>query len=216
MDLSKSLVLIASLSCLFLSASTNAVPTSRSRVMEESEHDMLLHSIVTGDSSEHEQAPAPEPKSLSLGDLCKEAQNPNLCSDTIKAELHEDVVHPVKALQVEMEATRKEAEKVSEKINKLKEESSDDVKSSLKTCEEQYSAMKDTIEECSKMIEKNEFYTAWMKFGSVISFREACEDSLKEWKESSKPFAEESRNVYDLGGNSLAILMNLSGEKLPN
>ncbi|XP_054796492.1 uncharacterized protein LOC129301890 [Prosopis cineraria] len=218
MALSRKIILVVPLICCSLLSGNDAVPSHRNKLLGE------LPSA----------APAPSPSDKQVLDLagnavdtvaskhnaqlvalCQDAESPTLCVDTI-APFIQGALDPVVALKAEMGATMNITVKVSNTIKTLhaKPETTKDEKASLDICADQYSSIVDTINDCLDSIKQNDVYGAWMKFAAVLSYQQACEDAFKEGG-GSIPFPEDSKTLFQLGGNCLAILMHLSGETSP-
>ncbi|QCD77346.1 pectinesterase inhibitor-like [Vigna unguiculata] len=143
-----------------------------------------------------------------IDQLCKKTTDPALCSKTIQSHSTENTVEPIKALDVEVEATLAEAKNALIKIQSLEAKggASKSTKDSLNVCEDQYSSMLDAIAETKKAIAKNDVITAKFKFSAVISYQSACQDTFKSDK---LPFNEDSDAVYKLGGIALDIIADI-------
>ncbi|XP_028786329.1 uncharacterized protein LOC114742217 [Neltuma alba] len=207
MEFNKKIILVVPLICCSLLSGIDAVPSYRVKLLEEPPS----------------AAPAPSPSddlggntaashNAQLTALCSDAESPPLCVNTI-APFIQGALDPVVAVKVEMGATMNITTKVSETIKALqaKPDITKDEKASLDICADQYSSIVDTINDCLDSVKQNDVYDAWMKFSSVLSYQQACEDAFKEGG-GSIPFPEDSKTLFQLGGNCLAILMHLSGE----
>lgn len=234
MESSKSLVLIVSLSCLLLSG-INAVPITRSRGLEEE-----AQARAQAQAQAPAAAPAPSDDVVDvrdvdvngfvrdevnkagtkyagdLVDLCKDGENVKLCMETLAPVVH-GALDPVLALVTEIGITLNETQKVAKIIEALKGDpkTPKGITEALDICAEQYESIVDTINKSLEMIHQNDVYGAWMRFSAVISCQSTCEDAFKESPGEPFPFADDSKTLFQLGGNCLAILMRLSGETSP-
>ncbi|KAK7412802.1 hypothetical protein VNO78_04438 [Psophocarpus tetragonolobus] len=139
-----------------------------------------------------------------IAGFCKGTTNPVLCSQTIQPHLQGGTVDPVKALDVEVDATLGEAKKTLTNIQTLEnQQNTKSTKDSLDICRNQYKSMLDAIVETKAAIAKKDIVGAKFKFSAVISYQSACQDSFKDGK---IPFTKESNIVYQLGGNCLDII----------
>jgi len=140
-----------------------------------------------------------------LNELCKKTTNPTLCSQTIKPRVTENTIEPIKALQVDVDATLAGAKQALTKIKSLESQktSKKSTKDSLNVCEEQYNSMLDAIAETKDAIAKNDVVTAKFKFSAVLSYQAACQDNFDSGK---IPFTEDSEAVFKLGGIALDII----------
>lgn len=220
----KSIILIVSLSSLLLSC-TNAVPSTR--VLDLNLN--LPNPITTGlnllNPTAAASAPAPAESSTLVGSLVSDAseamkginpeilkfcvgtENPTLCADTISSSLV-GKFEPLKALEVEVEATLNQSKNVAGIIEKLIKNPLTNQFSmdALGICKEQYDNILDTLNEAVGLIQKQNVVDAYYKFSSVISYRSACEDTFDESPGLEMPFPQESLRVFQLGGNCLDLM----------
>lgn len=214
MELNKSILLLLPLMCCSLISGIHAVPSLR-----------LINTISEPPSAAPAPAPSsidatatvanvvvtPSPPSAGLEELCKDADEPTLCVDTI-APFIKGALDPVVAVKVGMAATMNMTMKVSDTIKTLMASpgNGDYDQQALEICADQYSSIVDTINDCFESIRQNDIYGTWINFSSVLSYQQACEDSFREGG-SPIPFKDDSKTLFLLGGNCLAILMHLSG-----
>ncbi|CAJ1962898.1 unnamed protein product [Sphenostylis stenocarpa] len=139
-----------------------------------------------------------------ISTLCAKTTDPPLCVQTIKPHFSDSSLEPLKALDVEVDATLDGAKKTLQKIHTLesKKGNNKSTKDSLNTCEDQYSSMLDAIAETKAAIKKNDVITAKFKFSAVLSYQAACQDSFN----GKDPFREDSQVVFNLGGIALDII----------
>ncbi|KAF7818130.1 putative pectinesterase/pectinesterase inhibitor 45 [Senna tora] len=213
MEFSKSLVLFVSVCCLVVS-SINAVPISRSQSLSvevaAAPTPSHGHGLINGVVSKA------VPHLAELQDLCKDGENVDLCIETIAPEIH-GALDPVHAAIVEIGATLNETLKVSSIIRSLKEDpkTSKGMIDALDICADQYDLITDTIAMSLELMHQNDVAGAWTTFSAVISCQSTCEDAFKESPGEAFPFADDSKTLFQLGGNTLAILMRLNGETSP-
>ncbi|KAK4282574.1 hypothetical protein QN277_013935 [Acacia crassicarpa] len=217
MELNKKIILLVPLICCSLLSGISAVPSHRFKLFEEPPSPAPTPSpydekVVDLEASAVTTITAASQHSAQLVDLCKDAEAPHLCVETIAPFIH-GALDPVVAVNAEFGATMNLTVKVSDTIKTLQAQPdiSNDDKASLEICADQYSSIVDTINDCLDSIKQNDVYGAWMKFSAVLSFQQACEDAFREGG-SPIPFKEDSKTLFQLGGNCLAILMHLSGE----
>ncbi|KAJ1420926.1 Pectinesterase inhibitor domain [Sesbania bispinosa] len=182
------ILIITSLTSIFLL--TNAVPSSRNI--------HIVHHDLRSD----------------LQDLCQKTTNPILCAKTIQPFLGNSAVEPLKALDVEVDATFNQTKKTMDIIGDLlaKQDNPKSIKGSLDTCKQQYSSILDSIKETKDAIANHDVVTAKFKFSAVISFQQTCQD---EFKKSNFPFADDSDAVFQLGGNCLDIIADIEKRSPP-
>ena len=145
-----------------------------------------------------------------LMEFCKKTTNPTLCADTIEPHFLKSAIDPLKALQVEVEATLDETKKTIGIIGELlaKQDISKSVKDSLKICKDQYNSIVDAIKQTNEAIAKHDVSTAKFQFSAVLSFQASCKDAF-EGLQNEFSFAHDSDTVYQLGGNCLDIIADM-------
>lgn len=139
--------------------------------------------------------------------FCVDTENPTLCADTISQFLN-GPFDPVKALEVEVDATFNQAKNVAETIGKLLKNPSTDKKArdALDICNSQYGDLMDTVKEAVELIQQQNVVDAYYKFNAVISYHSSCDDAFTESPGVEMPFSKDSKTVLDLGANVLAMM----------
>ncbi|KAG4946105.1 hypothetical protein AAZX31_15G122600 [Glycine max] len=143
-----------------------------------------------------------------ITEFCKKTTNPAVCAQTIQPHFLKNNLDPLKALDVEVDATLASAKKTLIDIQTLESKKgiTKSIKDSFDTCKDQYGSMLDAIKETKAAIAKKDIITAKFKFSAVLSYQGACKDAF----ESGKiPFSEDSDAVYNLGGNCLDIIADM-------
>ncbi|CAL0301043.1 unnamed protein product [Lupinus luteus] len=140
--------------------------------------------------------------------LCEHTTNPTLCAQTIQPHVLDGDIDPFKALEIEVEATLNETKKAIAIIDELltKNSINKSLRSSIKTCKEQYNYILDSIKETQDAIAQHDLIEAKFKFSAVISYQSSCMDEFEHFE---CPFAEGSETIYNLGGNTLDIIADL-------
>jgi len=69
--------------------------------------------------------------------------------------------------------------------------------------------MLDAINETIELLGQHNVVDSFYKFSSVISYKTACEDAFVESPGVEIPFSQDSRTLFDLGGNCLGIMNTL-------
>ena len=178
------LLFIVSFSSLLLA---NAIPSTRP-----------LHVVHRSDI---------KPKFLKF---CEKTTNPSLCAQTIQPHFHDHQgdVDPLKALEIEVDATHNQTKKTVGVIDELlaKQDTPNSLKDSLKTCKDQYNNILDSIKETKDAIANKDVANAKYKFSAVLSFQSTCKD---EFEGGKFPFANDSDAVFQLGGNCLDIFADI-------
>ncbi|CAL5184115.1 unnamed protein product [Lathyrus oleraceus] len=151
-----------------------------------------------------------------LVDLCHKTTNPKLCLDTIKPHFLKSAVTPIKALEVEVDATRDQTVKTMDAIGTSLAESSasNSLKDSLAICKDQYHSILDAIKETKEAIKVQDFSTAKLKFSSVLSYQASCKDAF-EGMEKEFAFSNDNDAVFQLGGNCLDIISDMEKAENP-
>ncbi|KAL9320640.1 hypothetical protein ACSQ67_012479 [Phaseolus vulgaris] len=149
-----------------------------------------------------------------LNELCKKTTNPALCSKTIQPHVSETTLEPIKALNVEVDATLTGVKAALTKIKSLEALNNNEksTKKSLSVCDEQYSSMLDAIAETKLAIARKDVVTAKFKFSAVLSYQAACQDNFQDGK---IPFNEDSEAVFKLGGIALDIIASIEKNMPP-
>ena len=145
-----------------------------------------------------------------LLELCKKTTNPTLCEETIQPHVLKGAIDPLKALQVEVDATLNKTKQAIGAIGELlaKNDISKSLKDSLDICKDQYNSIVDAIKETNEAIAKHDIGTAKFKFSAVLSYQGSCKDAF-EGLENEFSFAPDSDSVYQLGGNCLDIIADM-------
>lgn len=208
----KSLLLILSISSLLISS--NAVPSFRVfqlnqfppsgapvKAPELTASAFSLNSLV---SEAGKVAKFINPEILKF---CVDTENPALCADTISKFLN-GPFDPIRALEIEVDATFKQAKNVAETIVKLLKNPSTNKKAldALDICNSQYGDMVDAIKEAVELIQQQNVVDAYYKFNSVISYHSSCDDAFTESPGVEMPFSKDSQTLFELGGNVLAMM----------
>ncbi|XP_061373649.1 uncharacterized protein LOC133315982 [Gastrolobium bilobum] len=143
-----------------------------------------------------------------LDDFCKKFTNPTLCAETIQPHYNNHALDPLKALEIEVDATLNQTKKTAAIIDELlsKPDVSKPLKVSLDTCKEQYNSILDSIKETKEAIATHDVITAKFKFSAVLSFQATCKD---EFEGTKMPFADDSEAIYQLGGNCLDMIADI-------
>ncbi|XP_027367913.1 uncharacterized protein LOC113873795 [Abrus precatorius] len=215
--LNKTLILIVTLSSIFLS--TNAVPstfvlhipptsaptttTSTSTSTSNSNMNNLLGNLMSVPAKvEHSDTLSSE-----VSNFCTGTENPTLCAQTIAPYFHGSF-DPVKALETEIHATMKKANEIAGVISEHLSNPSTSKTGidALDTCKTLYGGMLDTMKEAMELVAEQNVVDAYFKFSSVIGDQDACEEAFQESRGVDMPFAQDSLDLYQLGGNCLAIM----------
>ncbi|KAI4301516.1 hypothetical protein L6164_034789 [Bauhinia variegata] len=142
-----------------------------------------------------------------ISNLCRDAENITLCVNTIAPFMHGQA-DPVKALQVEIDALLKQAEKVDGIVSKLIADnhgSNTNLANTLKVCKDNYNNNLDDIKTAVESVKTVDIGTAQSMLRSVIGFSETCKDAFGE-SELEFSFSDDSDAVIQLAGNCLGIL----------
>jgi len=142
--------------------------------------------------------------------LCVDAESPALCAATISS-LLKGPFDPLKALEIEVDFTLKQAKSVAAIITALLKDPSTDKKAikALDICQTQYNSMLDAINETVELLGQHNVVDSFYKFSSVISYKTTCEDAFVESPGVEIPFSQDSRTLFDLAGNCLGIMNTL-------
>ncbi|XP_050892248.1 uncharacterized protein LOC127097808 [Lathyrus oleraceus] len=142
--------------------------------------------------------------------LCIDGENVALCVETILKEMN-GPFDPLKALEIEVDATLVQAKTVAGTIQKLLQDPSTDKKAmeALGICHSQYGDMLDAIKEAVDLLQQQNVVDAYYKFNAVIAYKSACDDAFVESPGVKIPFSQDSETLFQLGGNSLGIMNEL-------
>ncbi|KAL5069017.1 hypothetical protein RYX36_019904 [Vicia faba] len=142
--------------------------------------------------------------------LCIDGENVALCAETILKQMN-GPFDPLKALEIEVDATLVQAKTVAGTIQKLLQDPSTDKKAldALDICHSQYGYMLDTIKEAVDLLQQQNVVDAYYKFNAVISYKSSCDDAFVESPGVNMPFSQDSETLFQLGGNCLGIMNEL-------
>lgn len=196
----RSLLLIVALSCLLLCAnavSVPGIPNPAISIPDANTSDIVEVSTV------YQNASVP-PELLKL---CKDAENPTLCARTILPSLN-GTLDPYEALLTEINVTARYTRRAIGMITTLMAapNNSKSLADCLSTCKEQYGYILDSVKDTLATISSKDMYGSRVSFSSVISYQQGCEDTFKESPDVDFPFARQSKLIFQLAGNCLAIM----------
>ena len=142
--------------------------------------------------------------------LCADGENPAFCAESISKHLN-GPFDPLKALDIEVDATLEKAKNISATIINLLNDPNTDKRAidALGICKSQYNDMMDAIKESVELLKQQNVVDAYYKFNAVISYKSSCDDAFVESPGVTMPFSHDSETLFQLGGNCLGIMNNL-------
>ncbi|TKY52450.1 putative invertase inhibitor [Spatholobus suberectus] len=205
----KTLLVIATLSCLLLS--TNAVPSSRVAPSSAPTAEPLGSGVKLLGNLLVNAAKKFSPELLTF---CKGADNQTQCAETI-APYVGGSFDPVKLLEAKIDATLQKAKEIAGKIAKMLDDPATSKKAldALDICKSQYGSMTGTLKKLLKLVAEQNVVDAYYKFSSVVSDQSSCEDAFKESPGVVYPLAKDTLELTQLGDICLAILNAINNKK---
>lgn len=145
-----------------------------------------------------------------LSNLCKEGSDPGLCTKSILESL-KGPFDPHAALRAEIDATLQATKRTIDVITKLLGSPSNtkSLNDCLTICKDQYGSILDSVNETLDHLSKNNIRGCQLSFSAIVSYQQTCEDAFTESPDVTFSFSADSKLIFNLASNSLAIMAAL-------